>query len=274
MLWSRTGVAAFVLASVVALASPISAQAQEWKGAYAGVYAGYGWGDNSVKYTPNDINMQAIAGGVFSSTFPGPASITPDGAVAGLQLGYNFRLGSNLVLGVEADLNMGDVNGSGSSFLCFACGVGTLPGNALAEQEVKLFGTVRGRVGWLLTKDLLLYGTYGFAYAKVEESVVFNSGSAVGVSTGAFAFNCTGTGANCFTGNSSRTATGRTFGGGVEFALTKNVTLRGDYTYMTLDGDTFQVVAVNGAGSTPSSATATVGDLHLHVLRAGLNLKF
>ena len=60
----------------------------------------------------------------------------------------------------------------------------------------------------------------------------------------------------------------------MEYALAKNITLRGDYTYITLDGDTFQVVAVNGAGFTPSSATATVGDLHLHILRAGLNLKF
>ena len=78
MLWSRTSVAAFVLASGVALASPISAQAQEWKGAYAG----YGWGDNSVKYTPNDINMQAIAGGVGQLIVAAPALKQVDTASA------------------------------------------------------------------------------------------------------------------------------------------------------------------------------------------------
>jgi outer membrane immunogenic protein len=56
-----------------------------WAGGYAGILTGYGWGDGTV---------DAVAG---SEDF--------DGARLGGFVGYNWDMGSQLVVGVEGDLN-------------------------------------------------------------------------------------------------------------------------------------------------------------------------
>jgi opacity protein-like surface antigen len=69
------------------------------------------------------------------------------------------------VTGVEADIQ-------GSGIKASANAAPTSPFKDLIsfEQKLSWFGTVRGRLGVTVTPDLLLYGTGGLAYGRVEAS--------------------------------------------------------------------------------------------------------
>jgi outer membrane immunogenic protein len=150
--------------------------------------------------------------------------------------------------------------------------------NFQADQNLKWFGTIRGRLGFLPMNSLLVYGTGGFAYGRVDENVVLNSQPGPGdFGIGGFGFNCAA-GPNCFLGSSSRTAIGWTAGGGVEYAVWSNVSLKVEYLYVNLGGgDAVNVVAVSANGqSKPSSFTANYSgtSLNFQMVRGGINFRF
>ena len=148
------------------------------------------------------------------------------------------------------------------------------PVNFQANQNVKWFGTVRGRLGFLPTNKLLVYGTAGLAYGRVDENVALNNAFGVGLLGFGFGYNCNSN-ANCFLGSSSRTPTGWTAGAGLEYAPWNNVSVKAEYLYVNLGGgDAVNVVAQDGSGATPSSFTAAFSRTDFHVIRGGLNFKF
>ncbi len=63
----------------------------DWTGFYIGAHAGFGRG------APNAVLIDP-ATGTTSNVF--------DGMIAGVQAGYNYRLASGLLLGVEADISL------------------------------------------------------------------------------------------------------------------------------------------------------------------------
>lgn len=118
------------------------------------------------------------------------------------------------------------------------------------------------------------YGTGGFAYGRINESVALNSTAGTGLQNGVFGFLCAA-GINCFLGSSSRTATGWTAGGGLEYALWKNLSVKVEYLYVNLGGgDAITVVAQRSAPLLPSSFTAAYSSTEFNVVRAGLNYTF
>ena len=46
-----------------------------------------------------------------------------------------------------------------------------VPKTINASQQVKWYSTVRARLGWLAANNLLLFGTGGFAFGRVDEAV-------------------------------------------------------------------------------------------------------
>jgi outer membrane immunogenic protein len=95
---------------------------------------------------------------------------------------------------------------------------------APTQQNITTLGTVRGRVGWLATPDLLLYATGGVAVADVKMATFF-------VPTGILGGNCTNS--SCGFGAVSATNAGPTVGGGLEYALSNSITLKGEYLMPT-----------------------------------------
>lgn len=271
--------------AVKAPPQPVAAPAPvySWTGFYIGGNGGYGWKDPTVAFTPNDHNANsASCGGVYGSTCPAPASFGIGGALGGLQAGYNWQVNQAWLIGVEADFDWSHIDGQGTSNFLIAPGVFP-PGtsNFVVNQNVEWFGTVRGRLGWTPMNQTLLYGTAGLAYGHVSENVALNSTTGNNLSGPTFGFFCT-TGANCFVGNSSRTATGWTVGGGVEYAVWQNLSVKAELLYVDLGGgDTVRVTAVNGGSlgcaglaCTPSSFSAAFSRLDFYVARGGLNWKF
>lgn len=230
-------------------------------------------GDTTAVFAPNDAQTLGVP--AFGGTLPGPAAFDVNGGFGGGQFGYNWQPSKNWVVGFETDFDWSDIRGSGSSGLVFPAGLALIPGTMNPDRKVEWFGTVRGRVGFLPTDALLIYGTGGFAYGRVKENVSLNGAAGaniVGIGTG---FVCT-TSTNCFVGSSSRTGTGWTAGGGVEYAIWNNLSVKAEYLYVNLGGgDNFNVVAQSTGGPvTPSSFTTGFGRTEFHTIRGGLNWKF
>ncbi|HET7123065.1 MAG TPA: carbohydrate porin [Bradyrhizobium sp.] len=115
----------------------------DWTGLYIGAHAGYSRGPSSaVLSDPTPI----AAGGTFSGT------------IGGVQAGYNVRLSSGLLLGVEADITF-------PNFLTSNSIVSSL---ATAQSDVTeqwdYVATARGRIGYA-TGPWLAYATGGMAFA-------------------------------------------------------------------------------------------------------------
>jgi outer membrane immunogenic protein len=239
--------------------APVMAPAYSWSGFYIGVNGGYGWEDPTVVLTPNDPN---VVGSPVS-----PASWTNSGGFGGGQIGYNYQFARQWLAGLEADIDVSGLKGSGSSAV--------RPFQNLTSQNVDWFGTVRGRLGWLPTDRFLVFATGGLAYGEVKENVSVNNtiGSAFVTTTGNFGYICAATGP-CFAGQSSSVKAGWTAGGGFEYAFWQNLTVKAEYLYADLGRSNVRVTALASGAPNFSSYNAAFTDLNFNLVRAGINYKF
>lgn len=248
-----------------------------WSGFYIGANGGYGWKDPTVTFTPNDVTANnATCASATGGTCAPPASFGISGGLGGLQAGYNWQANQSWLIGLEADFDWSGIKGAGvSNFLIDTVNFPPGTSNFSVTQNVEWFGTIRGRLGWMPVNSTMLYGTAGFAYGHVRENVALSSTPFNNLGNGTFSFQCNAAG-NCFAGTSSHTATGWTAGGGIEYALWRNVSVKGEFLYVSLGGDTARVVALNTSvnGNTPSSFSAAFSRLDFYVVRGGLNWKF
>ncbi|CAN1540082.1 COG3637 Opacity protein and related surface antigens [Rhabdaerophilaceae bacterium] len=109
-----------------------------WTGFYAGLNAGYGFGNFT---------------GAVGKQYKDPAGFT-----GGVQIGYNHQVGQ-MVYGLETDLNYANLRGNNNAL-----------GVAGSKNTVDYFGTVRGRIGYSVDR-FLPYLTAGFAYGGSTVSV-------------------------------------------------------------------------------------------------------
>jgi outer membrane immunogenic protein len=156
----------------------------------------------------------------------------------------------------------------------------TLPGagppvTETVDERIKWFGTVRARLGYLPTDNLLTYVTGGFAYGRVDRSGSYVNNSALGIlgTIGGFSFFCSG-GQTCAAGSSSETATGWTVGGGLEYAFWQKWTVKAEYLYVSLESTSVTEIALTPVpGTLPSSFNAN-SRTNFNVARVGVNYRF
>jgi outer membrane immunogenic protein len=127
-----------------------------------------------VSYTPNDsATLSSTCSQRFApgrSTCVRPATFGIGGGFGGFQAGYNWQ-SNRWLAGVEADFDWAAIKGNGTSNFTLE----VFPANYQATENIKWFGTVRARLGWLPTDNLLLYGTGGLAYGRVEAGAILNT---------------------------------------------------------------------------------------------------
>ena len=164
--------------------TPVAPEAMEtapiasWMGPYVGVQGGYGFAGNAKDRTfDNEIDTDGFVGGGFA--------------------GYNYDTGMGIVAGVEGDLGYSGVKGS----------------NAGTEVKGGLDGSIRARLGYTVTPDVLVYGTAGGAGKKVS------------VTEGGV--------------KDTNTALGWTAGVGADVKITQNVFARAEYRYSDYGKDTY-----------------------------------
>jgi outer membrane immunogenic protein len=260
--------------------SPVPAAAANWTGFYIGGEGGVAWSRNADTWTANDPISAAIVNGTNGT--PGeqplasPYNVNRNGAVAGLELGYNWQVDPRWVVGVEADFSGAGIRGSGgtSSLLGSAGGVSVFD-NTSSSQNTDWYGTVRGRLGWLATPNLLIFGTAGLAYGKTDQSANFVFGSNINApipgAAGGFTTNCA-TNAVCYSGSSSTTQIGWAMGGGIEWLFNRHWSAKVEYQFVDLGSETLRVTAPAFPGTLASSFNVIFRD-QINVVRLGVNYK-
>jgi outer membrane immunogenic protein len=238
-----------------------------WSGAYIGIHGGYGWGDHDGTFTVENGTVDP------NTHFPPSAarSYELDGGFGGGQIGFNFQH-DHLVFGIEADASYADIDGSVSGTTQTFGTWGSYTKNI--TTEIEWLGTLRGRLG-VDVGHALIYGTGGFAWAKAEsEQAIFFNGGLVPPNQGGG-----GPAGLHATGGDDKWLTGWTVGGGVEWALNKSWSLKGEYLYVDLGSADYNYIGTRtgvGGGTAGSSHTTDGfnGDLDLQTVKIGLNYKF
>jgi len=234
-----------------------------WTGFYVGVNVGGDWigKDNAVLTLPPGP-PQAFLPFLANGSIPTNYGTSGAGVIGGVQAGYNWQMQS-LVLGLEADFSGSSLNKSQTQYTSVVA-AGFSFGNVYSTK-LDYLGTVRGRLGVLVTPTLLAYATGGFAYGQVSHSFSEAFGALGGPATTNQSF-----------GSVQNIDTGWTVGAGLEYALGNNFTIRGEYLYASLRGDSFTTVSNNPNCGVPNACSFTLGsgNLGLNIVRAGINYKF
>jgi outer membrane immunogenic protein len=220
-----------------------------WTGFYVGLNAGGTWGDSSATVT--SAPLLAGAEGLAAITNGGVRGNNNSGFIGGGQIGYNYQFYNSFLVGLEADIQGLASSGGGGQL---TAAVAPLWSAVAVNGSMDYLGTVRGRLGWLVTPTLLVYGTGGFAYGGVTLNTAI--GTSAGLGSVAF----------------SDTNTGWTAGGGVEWMFMPNWSAKVEYLRYDL-GSANQTAFVSALGI-PYMATTTRARFEGNVVRAGLNYHF
>jgi outer membrane immunogenic protein len=231
-----------------------------WTGLYVGLNVGYGWANIS-SFLPEDIDDQihyVPPGGVKTD-------LEPDGWFGGGQIGFNYQRDS-VVFGLEADWQGGDMEASSIRRYPHIAFDGNPDVDAWFDTTTKVkidqFGTVRGRVGLALGK-FLPYVTGGLAWAEAKsESTTLYDVTVPPIFRGPWV------------AKDSVYHIGWTVGGGVEVALTDNLSVKAEYLYLDFGDATHVTEYVNAVTGRLGDTYKTEPDLDMHSLRIGVNYKF
>ncbi|AMN41372.1 outer membrane protein [Rhodoplanes sp. Z2-YC6860] len=253
-------------APFAAFAPRTAAAARSWTGFYAGLDAGWGWGNStgtSIVSVPGDQNAMIAE-----------HDLGNNGPLFGGHLGYNWQIDPRWVAGIEGDITGTGIKvSSAQTPVCPRDTCGPAPGRPVPgalmslSQEVNWLASIRGRLGVTFGPGML-YATGGVAWANVDYKS--NLGD------GAYLCDLPGCG---FQSASNTTKTGWVAGGGYETALIGNWTVRAEYLYYSFDGETLTAAATTaaactGAGYASCTATSTFSDLKIHTARAGVSYRF
>jgi outer membrane immunogenic protein len=224
--------AAHVFAAVVGFLAVTKLAAAADLAVPAPVVAPYSWSGLYIGlnagYNGTRLTETANGGGLSGS-----GSTTVPGGIGGFQIGANYQMGA-IVLGFEADF-------AGT----MATKSTTIVGVASNTAQIPWIGTLRGRLGYAFDR-VLLYATAGGAATELVSTV--NVPALIASSSTTF------------------THGAWTAGGGLEAAVTENLSARIEYLYV--DTGTFNVAEIGG----PPPTTFT-GRIQSNLVRAGVNYR-
>jgi outer membrane immunogenic protein len=223
-----------------------------WTGFYAGANVGGAWSSNNALWSP--LPSSAAFG-----EFPIAGNTGGSSAIGGFQAGYNWQFAPTWVVGLEGDWSRAKTGTSFNAPWTTNPGSVAVPGSFTSmSSTLDWVSSLRARLGYLVMPNLMAYGTAGGAWGKIDYAAS-NSGGVIPYATST-AF--------------SRTQGGWVAGGGLEWMITNNWLLRGEYLYYSLNSAP-SAVAVSGAfpGSAFPSGYSW-SNTNVSVARAALSYKF
>jgi outer membrane immunogenic protein len=204
----------------------------DWTGPFIGLQGGYAWGNNDTS-TENSENGPPVF--VFEED---SGSLDLDGFVGGLHVGHNWQSGS-LVLGIIGDIEFADMKGDTE------VSINDFPLSDL-DGEIDWLGSLRLRAGFAADRALL-YATGGLAVGGAELSIDNNLSDT--------------------SADNQETKWGWTIGGGVEYAVTDELSAFLEYRYTDLG-------KIDVKLDLPQGQRESEADLDFHAIRAGLSWHF
>jgi outer membrane immunogenic protein len=261
-----------------------------WCGFYFGVNAGGAWSnDDSVNVTSalaQDFDPGPDSYGAASAAGASGKVLGEGGArfIGGGQIGYNWKISSAWLGGIETDLQGVVGNGSGNGTLNTTVGPiiffgdpDTVTTTIRTAKQLDYFGTLRGRFGYLFGPTFLAYGTGGLAYGGVKAS------TSIGQSNN----DCVNAPGDCLQSSTSaigaisQTRIGWTAGAGAEWLFATRWSAKVEYLYYDLGSVSFAntpLVTGNGSvviappiGGPAIVNSTTTADFKGNIVRVGLN---
>jgi outer membrane immunogenic protein len=189
-----------------------------WTGFYVGANAGGHWSKDELTAVGDPTGFVVAAAAELNARSAGSVSTT--GFIGGAQIGYNWQM-NRVVLGLEADGNWR--SGKASRSITYTGAVTLNPADIMTNSTHGTWlATVRGRAGVTFDR-VLLYATGGVAVGEIKTTDTFCSFGCIVAPPGTLA-SVSGT----------TTRTGWTAGGGLEYGITNNWSLRAEYLYVDL----------------------------------------
>lgn len=160
------------------------------------------------------------------------------GVTVGAYAGYNWQCGK-LLFGVETDINYLSSSPTALDIEVFPVGTEITS----LESSVDWFGTLRGRFGFVVQRQLLLYATGGLAYGRLTHKLTDDCPACSGNITGF-----------PVSQSNSTTTTGWTLGGGAELLQGANWVVRAEALYVDFGSKSHSYFFVIPPGQATGSA--------------------
>ncbi|WP_168195679.1 outer membrane beta-barrel protein [Bradyrhizobium sp. NAS80.1] len=262
------------LAYQPAVKAPIATAAESWTGWYGGVNLGGTWNGHQTVDTVSTafptaagalpVNLADAAAAAATTSIP----VKSDRFIGGGQLGWNFQFDRGWVAGLEADIQGVAGGGTGSAVTVVPLALAPVFNYQMTTTVTKrldYLGTVRGRLGFLATPALLVYGTGGLAYGRVSTSTDL--------------FSLTPAVTNGPIGASSSfagTLAGWTAGGGFEWMFLRSWSAKAEYLYYDLGSHSSNFTLVQPHGGLVAFVNPVQSSTRFdgHIVRLGVNWHF
>jgi outer membrane immunogenic protein len=231
-------------------APPPPGSSFSWTGLYVG--ANFGSGSGNADTFVNPLPSAAT----FVNLAPTTLHPNPSGVVGGGTVGFNWQRGW-LLVGAEADLGGSGITGTQRVAPIIQNNGTPFPGAGFltAHQELAWFGTVRARVG-IAVSQIVVYGTGGTIFGNVKSSADTD-------------FRPVGT--EHYPASLENTKNGSIAGGGVELALTRHWSVKGEYLHYDMGSE---AIVANPAIPLPPFQISYTWQVRGNIGRGGVNFRF
>jgi outer membrane immunogenic protein len=226
--------AALVLASAAASAADLPYRRQAPVDSYAPVFTTFTWTGG---YVGANVGWRAANFDPVVNAVEIEGKSRHSIAIGG-HAGYNYQIHPNWVLGGEVDFAYANSKANGPAVFA---GPGLLSSSAKLDWS----GSLRGRLGYT-QGNWMVYGTGGLAFADLEVQAALTTPGSL------------------YTSKNDKWAAGYAVGAGVEYMLTPNIVLRGEYLYSDYGRHTVAI---------PLGGQSSV-EVDSHTARGGVSYKF
>ena len=250
------------LVAVSAMTSPATADGYQppwnaspyyaWTGCYLGGNGGGIWSRTDTTWVSE---IAGPAPGPLSPVQP-RGSITSSGSSFGGQVGCDYQFNSNWIIGIRGMWDGSNATGSRNIPLP---NLGNFTSGQTDHANLGSFETVTGRLGFLVTRTVMLYGVGGVAWVQNRFAVTEAQGlGGVGPALGEIV-------------TSSNTRTGYDVGAGLSWMLVPNWELWVEYDHM---GFGTKTIAMRGEGPFTGFVEGFDQTLNVDKVLVGLNWRF
>ena len=215
-----------------------------WTGFYIGGFVGGAFGESSSSVS--DPCLVGVACGLVGTYNGVPPSVfdLSSSVIGGGTIGYNWQAGQ-FVLGLEAEGGYMRLRGSR---IMNPLGTGDTVASTVIGDGYAVFA---GRLGWAVDRTLF-YVKGGGVWTRNTNGVVDVTGVSINSTT-------------------SHDVWGWAVGAGLEYALTNNWSIKGEYLYLGIDKSFTDVGIVNPGGAVDLVTSHNPG---VHTAKLGVNYRF
>jgi outer membrane immunogenic protein len=261
-----------------------------WTGFHVGLNAGGTWSNSNYQISswpsvigPGNPGPNPSGNSDYSATaimgIMGSNSANSAGFIGGGQIGYDHQFGGAFIAGVEADIQGVAENSGGGSYWRnnLVLGENLYNHNYLSglsvSKSLDYLGTLRGRIGYLVSPALLIYGTGGLGYGGANLSL---NAAQLGYNHN-INYDTIGPGYTSI----SQTRVGWTAGGGLEWMFMPDWSAKAEYLYYDLGSaqtNAGYTVAAKTRGTDPQivfiNGSQISSRFNGNIVRLGVNYHF